>query len=51
MTLNFIKQITKEGKRKVINVPKKYSEDFEYGEDVLVSKIDMDKIKDDNRKI
>ncbi len=38
----FIKKVTKEGDRKVINVPKK--SDIEVGDDVLVQKINLDKL-------
>lgn len=41
----FIKKITKEGKRKVINVPKENYDEFDFGEDVLVKKINLDKVK------
>jgi len=40
MALKFIKKITSEGKRKVINVPKRHYDKLEKGEKVLVSKLD-----------
>jgi len=39
MTLKFIKKITSEGKRKVINIPKKHYDKLSIGENVLVSKL------------
>ena len=50
MTLKFIKNITSEGKRKVINIPKKHYKDLELGEKVLVSKIDYNKITKEELK-
>lgn len=44
MSKKFVKEITKEGKRKVINIPKKYDDDFDYKEKVLVSKLDYSKL-------
>jgi len=41
MELIFIKKITKEGSRKVINVPKDKVKNFDYGDDVLVMKINL----------
>ena len=50
MTLKFIKNVTKEGERKVINVPKKYHEIIEVGEKVLVSKLDYEKMSKEELK-
>ncbi|NHZ85634.1 MAG: hypothetical protein GWP19_07115 [Planctomycetia bacterium] len=50
MTLKFIKNITSEGKRKVINIPKKHYEDLKLGEKVLVSKIDYNKMTKEELK-
>lgn len=44
MKSKFIKKITSEGKRKVINVPKKSEQDFQIGESVLVSKINYNEL-------
>ena len=48
MTLKFIKNVTKEGERKVINVPKKYHKEVEIGEKMLVSKLDYEKCQKKN---
>ena len=50
MTLKFIKNVTKEGERKVINIPKKYHEKVKVGEKVLVSKLDYDKMSKEELK-
>ena len=42
MEVKFIKKVTSEGKRRVINVPKKSS--IKVGDDVLVQKINLDKV-------
>ena len=42
----FIKKVTSEGKRKVINIPKKI--DIEVGDDVLVRKVDLNKMEMQN---
>ena len=47
----FIKKITKEGERKVINVPKEHYNNFDYGDDVLVSKLNLEEIENDTRTI
>ena len=44
MTLKFIKSITSEGKRRVINVPKKHHDKMTLGKKVLVSEIDYKKM-------
>ena len=50
MTLKFIKNITKEGERKVINIPKKYHEKVEIGEKMLVSKLNYDNMSKEELK-
>ncbi len=50
MTLKFIKNVTKEGERKVINIPKKYHKEVEVGEKVLVSKLDYEKMSKEELK-
>lgn len=44
MTLKFIKNVTVEGKRKVINIPKKYHEKIQKGKKMLVSEIEYEKM-------
>ena len=47
MTLKFIKKVTSEGKRKVINIPKKLNDEVKVGDDMLVTKLNLDKIEHD----
>ena len=42
MTLKFIKNITKEGERRVLNIPKKYHNKCEVGKKMLVSEINYE---------
>ncbi len=42
MTLKFIKKVTKEGERKVINIPKKLNPEINVGDDMLVTKLKKD---------
>jgi len=46
MTLKFIKKVTSEGKRKVINIPKKLNKEVEVGDDMLVEKLKKDYLED-----
>ena len=41
MTLKFIKNVTKEGDRKVINIPKRHYDKIEVGKKMLVSELDL----------
>lgn len=50
MTFKFIKKITSEGKRKVINVPKKHYNKLELGEKVIVSKLDYENMTKEELK-
>ena len=50
MTLKFIKNVTKEGERKVINIPKKFHEKVKIGEKMLVSKLDYENISKEELK-
>ncbi len=50
MSFKFIKNVTSEGERKVINVPKKYHEKVKIGEKVLVSKLDYDNMSKEELK-
>ena len=44
MTLKFIKQITSEGKRKVINIPKKHYDKLSVGKKMLLSEFEPEKM-------
>ena len=50
MTLKFIKKVTSEGKRKVINIPKRFNDKVEVGEKVLVSKLDYNNMTKEELK-
>lgn len=44
MTLKFIKKVTSEGQRKVINIPKKLNDKVEVGDDMLCTKLNLEKL-------
>lgn len=46
MSLKFIKKVTSEGKRKVINIPKRLDKKIEVGDDMLVTKLKKDYLED-----
>lgn len=50
MTLKFIKKVTSEGARKVLNIPKKYHDKVEVGEKLLVSKPDYKNMTNEELK-
>jgi len=50
MTLKFIKKVTSEGKRKVLNIPKKYTEEIKPGEAMIVSRPDYEKMTKEELK-
>ena len=50
MKLKFIKKVTKEGKRKIVNIPKKYYNDIDVGDDVIIQKIDINKINFEDKE-
>ena len=51
MTCKFIKKVTSEGERRVINVPKKIYDKVKVGDDILCEKVDLDKLKNDTSTI
>lgn len=44
MTLKFIKNITKEGDRRVLNIPKKYNEQCPPGKKMLIQDFEPEKM-------